>query len=89
MVGILGNRQQLEITRALVTSPRPAVLVDGARRRLVVASTREKLAFAVEVCAAHDWLEDALAPRGLARYLPDDEPAKILDLPSEQYRLRL
>jgi hypothetical protein len=39
--------------------------------------------------AAHDWLEDALAPRGLARYLPDDEPAKILDLPSEQYRLRL
>lgn len=75
--------------RALVTIPRPAVLVDGARRRLVVASTREKLAFAVEVCAAHDWLEDALAPRGLARYLPDDEPAKILDLPSEQYRLRL
>lgn len=75
--------------RAVAALPRPAVLVDGRGRRLVAAKKSLQLAYAVEVALAHDWVEDALAARGLARYLPDDEPAKILDLPSEQYRIRL
>lgn len=76
-------------SRALALLKRPAVLVDGNGNRLAIARNREQLAFATEVAAAHDWVQDALVPAGCARYLPDDEPAKILDLPSEQYRLRL
>lgn len=75
--------------RAARELPRPAVLVDPRGRRVVAAKKSLHLAYAVEVALAHDWVEDALAPRGLARHLPDDEPAKILDLPSEQYRMRL
>ena len=32
---------------------------------------------------------DALVARRLVRYLDDDEPARILDLPAEKYRLTL
>jgi hypothetical protein len=55
----------------------------------MVAPSQRALEFGVEVVAAHDWLEDALLARGTARYLPDDEPARLLNLPSEQYRLQL
>jgi hypothetical protein len=54
-----------------------------------VAKTQAQLVQSVEVLAAHDWLEDVRAPRGLAEYLPEDAPARILDMPSEQYRIRL
>lgn len=73
--------------RALREVARPVVLVNDEGHRLVVARRREQLDYAVEVAVAHDWLDDALSARGLARYLPDDEPARILDLPAEKYRL--
>lgn len=75
--------------RALTELPRPSVLFDDAGDRWVVARTADQLAYAVEVTTAHDWVEESLVSRGCARYLDDDEPARILDLPAEKYRLTL
>jgi ribulose-5-phosphate 4-epimerase/fuculose-1-phosphate aldolase len=66
---------------------RAHVLCDADGRRALVAKNALQLDQSTEVLAAHDWLEDAL--RGRATYLPDDEPLRLLDLPSEQYRIRL
>jgi ribulose-5-phosphate 4-epimerase/fuculose-1-phosphate aldolase len=75
--------------RALAEIRRACVLVAPSGRRLAVAQSSAQLAQCCAVAAAHDWLEDALRSRGRAQYLPDDEPARILDLPSEQYRMQL
>jgi len=76
-------------SEALSLLGRPAILVDASGHRLAVGRTREQLSFAVEIAAAHDWVEDVLTAADCARYLPEDEPAKILNLPSEQFRLQL
>jgi hypothetical protein len=68
---------------------RAVVLVDARGTRALAAKSVEQVWQSAAVLAAHDWVEDALVPKGLAQYLPDDEPAGILDLPSEQYRIRL
>lgn len=75
--------------RALTATGRPVVIGDGAGARMAVAKNSEQLAFAVELTCVHDWLEDALVARAIAHHLPDDEPARILDLPAEKYRLKL
>jgi hypothetical protein len=69
------------------TGGRAHVLADPEGRRALVAKNEIQLDQSAEVLAAHDWLSDALG--GEACYLPDDEPGKLLDLPSEQYRIRL
>ncbi len=74
---------------SLAAIGRPVVAVDGTNRRVAFAHTRVSLMACVEVLAAHDWVEDVLTARGVASYLPEDEPAKILDLPSEKYRMTL
>jgi ribulose-5-phosphate 4-epimerase/fuculose-1-phosphate aldolase len=74
---------------ALAESTRACVLVDPYGERIAVARSSEQLSQCCAVAAAHDWLEDALRSRGCAHYLPVDEPARILNLPSEQYRMRL
>lgn len=75
--------------RALAEMKR-ALLVSSPRGdRIAVARTGAALEYALEVAAAHDWVEDVLVARGCPRYLPEDEPAKILGLPSEQYRMKL
>lgn len=68
---------------------RAVVVVDDANERVAFAKSQSALDSCVEVAAAHDWVEDVLSARGVARYLPDDEPAMILDLPSEKYRMKL
>jgi len=68
---------------------RAVVVVDGAGGRVAFAKTKSALDSCVEVLAAHDWVEDVLAKAGIAHYLDEDEPAKILDLPSEKYRMKL
>jgi hypothetical protein len=65
------------------------VLVADDGTRVQCARTADELSQAREVALAHDFVEDALAPRGDAVYLADDEPEKIVSLPSEQYRLAL
>ena len=70
---------------ALAAAPRAAVLTDG-ERRMVVAPSARALDFAVEVLAAHDALEEALA--GDASPLPPDEARAIADLPAELHRLQ-
>lgn len=75
--------------RALTETGRAGVMVDPNGNRVAIAKTSAQLRQTVEVLAAHDWLEDALLSKNKARYLPEDEPAKILNLPSEQYRIRL
>ncbi|MFO0669371.1 MAG: class II aldolase/adducin family protein [Polyangiaceae bacterium] len=75
--------------RAFAATGRPVVIVDPNGARMAVAKNADQLAFALEVTCAHDWLEDVLEKRGLAHHLPDDEPARILDLPAEKYRLKL
>lgn len=75
--------------RALAEIRRACVLVAPNGERIAVAKSSAQLAQCCAVAAAHDWLEDALRTRGRAQYLPDDEPARILDLPSEQYRMQL
>ena len=55
-------------------------------RRLRARTTRE-LDMATEVVAAHDWMAQALERHGGARHLAPDEPAAILSLPSERYRM--
>ena len=73
----------------VATGGRAHVLADGEGRRVLVAKNEEQLNQSTEVLAAHDWLEGVLRYQGKPRYLPDDEPASLLDLPSEQYRIRL
>jgi hypothetical protein len=75
--------------RALCDIGRACVLVDPHGRRIAVAKSETQLQQTCEVAAAHDWLEDALRARGSANYLDADEPARILSMPSEQYRMRL
>ena len=87
-VPTLGGAEALA-QRALVTLGRPVVLVDDDGRRVHCARTVDELEQAREVALAHDWIEDVLALRGEANYLPGDEPAKIVSMPSEQYRLEL
>ncbi|MBL9110411.1 MAG: class II aldolase/adducin family protein [Myxococcales bacterium] len=74
---------------ALTAFGRPVVLVADDGARVHVARNEDELAQAREVLLAHDYVEDALLARGDGRYLPDDEPAKIVGMPSEQYRLSL
>lgn len=74
---------------ALAQLGRASVLVDPNGRRIAVAKSDKQLTQTCEVAAAHDWLEEALRARGIANYLDADEPARILSLPSEQYRMRL
>lgn len=82
-------RAEIEgLPASLASLGRAVVAADDDSRRIAFAPTRAALDSCVEVLAAHDWVEDILTPRGLARYLDDDEPAKILDLPSEKYRMR-
>jgi ribulose-5-phosphate 4-epimerase/fuculose-1-phosphate aldolase len=69
------------------TGGRAHVLSDADGQRALVAKNETQLDQSAEVLAAHDWLEDALG--GQAEYLPKDEPLRLLDLPSEQYRIRL
>lgn len=76
---------------ALASFGRPVVLVADDGSRLQCARNPDELAQAREVALSHDYVEDVLARsrRGDARYLPDDEPPKIVGMPSEQYRLAL
>ncbi len=74
---------------ALAAFGRPVVLVDDTGRRVLCARNADELDQAREVALAHDFIEDALVPRGDARYLSNDEPPKIVGMPSEQYRLAL
>ncbi len=74
---------------SLAALGRAVVAVDGDHQRVAFAHTRVSLQACVEVLAAHDWVEDILVSRGIASYLDQDEPAKILDLPSEKYRMQL
>ncbi len=76
-------------SRALAALGRACIAVDPAGKRLAIAKNALQLRQTCEVLAAHDWIEDVLSARGTAQYLPDDEPAGILSLPSEQYRIRL
>ena len=84
----VGRAELGHLPASVAALGRPAVVVDDANRRIAFAETRDKLEACVEVLVAHDWVEDVLTKRGEARYLGDDEPAKILDLPSEKYRMR-
>ncbi len=77
-----------KLPASLAELGRAVVAVDDTNRRVAFAPSRASLASGVEVLAAHDWVEEILQPRGLAQYLDADEPAKILDLPSEKYRMR-
>jgi rhamnose utilization protein RhaD (predicted bifunctional aldolase and dehydrogenase) len=74
---------------AIAQVGRACVLVDPSGKRIAVAKSQNQLQQTCEVAAAHDWLEDALRQRGIANYLAADEPARILSMPSEQYRMRL
>lgn len=77
------------LPRAVAELGRAVVVVDDANARVAFAKSRSALDACVEVCAAHDWVESVLTHAGLPHYLADDEPAMILDLPSEKYRMRL
>jgi ribulose-5-phosphate 4-epimerase/fuculose-1-phosphate aldolase len=68
---------------------RAGVVVDPSGARAAFAKSGEQLAQTIELLAAHEWVEDALASRGTCNYLPDDEPALLASMPSEQYRIRL
>ena len=89
LVDALGDAPGPLAARALAATGRAGVLVDAHGRRAAFARNASQLAQTIEVLAAHDWIEDALAARGATRYLADDEPARILDMPAEQYRIRL
>lgn len=78
-----------EAAEALAAFGRPVVLVADDGTRVQCARNADELSQAREVALAHDFIEDALMARGDARYLADDEPAKIVGMPSEQYRLAL
>lgn len=87
-VPTLGEVEALA-AHALATLGRPVVLVADDGSRMHCARTSDELEQAREVALAHDWVEDALLQSGEANYLPDTEPAKIVAMPSEQYRLEL
>lgn len=61
--------------------------VDRQGTRRLRARTTHELDMATEVVAAHDWIAAALERHGGARPLAEDEPAAILSLPSERYRM--
>lgn len=82
-------RSVSELPSSVADLGRAVVVVDEQGRRVAFAKNKGSLESCVEVAAAHDWVEDVLGARGLARYLPGDEPAMILDLPSEKYRMKL
>jgi ribulose-5-phosphate 4-epimerase/fuculose-1-phosphate aldolase len=65
---------------------RPIVLTLAKGERRVVATSRDALLAAVEVLAAHDWVESVLVPRGRARYLSPEAAASVVALPAEKYR---
>ena len=71
------------------TKGRSHVLTGDDGQRAIVAKSAAQLDQSTEVLAAHDWVLDALNAEGGATYLHDDEPARLLSLPSEQYRIRL
>lgn len=75
--------------RTIAVLRRAAVITSDDGARLVVARTEDELRQSTEVLAAHDWLEGELLRLGAVQYLPDDEPAQILGMPSEQFRLQL
>ena len=77
------------LTDALRTIGRSCVVTGPFGVRVAVARNPEQLEGTTEVVAAHDWVEDALVARGLVHYVPVDEPAALLAMPSEAYRIRL
>ena len=83
------DQRQAEAAAALASFRRPVVLQADNGQRLLVARNADELAQAREVVLAHDWAMDALEGAGGALYLPPEEPAKIVNMPSEQYRLAL
>jgi ribulose-5-phosphate 4-epimerase/fuculose-1-phosphate aldolase len=66
---------------------RSLVIVDRDGARVVAARSRPQLDDACEILAAHDFVEAALGARGA--FLPGDEPGRIVQMPSEQYRMQL
>jgi len=76
-------------SRALDLLGRASVLVDPEGKRVIIARNESQLRQSIEVAAAHDWIEDALIRQGSPLYLEPGEPARLLNLPSEQYRIRL
>ena len=74
---------------ALASMKRGVVVTDREGHRLLCATSDSQLDQSLEVLAAHDLLEETLAPRGVAAYLSDDEPAGLLGMPSEAYRIAL
>jgi hypothetical protein len=74
---------------ALASFKRPVVVQADDGQRLLVARNESELAQAREVVLAHDWALDALERAGGALFLPQEEPARIVNMPSEQYRLAL
>lgn len=88
-VGEWEAREALVAEQALAELGRSCVLVDPHGKRLIAAKSETQLQFACEVAASHDWVENVLAPHGAARYLHPDEGASLVNLPSEQFRLRL
>lgn len=75
--------------KVLANLKRACVPTDAGGDRVLVARSESELRQSTEVLAAHDWLEDELTHLGTVQYLPEDEPARILGLPSEQYRIQL
>jgi ribulose-5-phosphate 4-epimerase/fuculose-1-phosphate aldolase len=68
---------------------RPAVLIDGEGARLAVAPTESKLRDCIEVAAVHDWVAGVLEARGGFEVLDASEPAQLVAMPSERYRMKL
>jgi len=73
----------------VATLGRTVLAVDPSGSRALAGPTARGVEFGLEVVAAHDWVEDALLARGIPRYLPDDEPSRLIDMPSERYRIEL
>ncbi len=74
---------------ALKELGRSVILEDDSGQRVAAARSAAQLRGALEILAAHDLVESALLSRGIANYLPAGEPAGLLDLPGEKYRLAL
>lgn len=79
----------LAIQAAASLGGRAGVVADEQGARFAFAKSAEQLAQTIELLAAHEWVEGALQARALCNYLPDDEPALLVSMPSEQYRIRL
>jgi ribulose-5-phosphate 4-epimerase/fuculose-1-phosphate aldolase len=80
----------LALGEVLADARKLATLVarDRDGRRAIVARTREGLDAALEVAAAHDWVEAAIEP-ARRRYLADAESDRILGMDMERYRRAL